>query len=91
MPLLDVPYREVTIEGVSVSCILPNILFIKLSTLQKGQCLVASRDIKPLEIILTDTPAVLGPALGSDLVVCSLCLRVSHPRCHDDVTMLTSL
>ena len=28
MPLLDVPYREVTIEGVSVSCILTNILFI---------------------------------------------------------------
>ena len=64
---------------------------ITVSMLQKGQCLVASRDIKPLEIILTDTPAVLGPALGSDLVVCSLCLRVSHPHCHDDVTMLTSL
>ena len=53
--------------------------------LQKGQCLVASRDIKPLEIILTDTPTVLGPALGSDMVVCSLCLRVSHPP----VTMLS--
>ena len=89
MPLLDVPYREVTIEGVSVYC--PIFSSLTLSTLQKGQCLVASRDIKPLEIILTDTPAVLGPALGSDLVVCSLCLRVSHLRCHDDVTMLTSL
>ena len=45
---------------------------------------MASRDIKPLEVILTDTPSVLGPPLGSDLVVCSLCLRVSHT---DDVTM----
>lgn len=68
MPLLDVPYCEVTIEG-------------------KGQCLVASRDIKPLEVILTDTPCVLGPPLGSDLVVCSLCLRGSDvmtecPECH---------
>ena len=81
MPLLDVPFREVTIEGVSE--------FAELNTLykmftQRGQCLVASRDLKPLEVILTDTPTVLGPPLGSDLVVCSLCLRVSHT---DDVTM----
>ena len=48
---------------------------------QKGQCLVARRDIKPLEVILTDTPSVLGPPLGSDMAVCSLCLRVSQSRC----------
>ena len=39
---------------------------------------MASRDIRPLEVILTDTPSVLGPALGSDMEVCSLCLRVSQ-------------
>ena len=49
---------------------------------------MASRDIKPLEVILTDTPCVLGPPLGSDLVVCSLCLRVSQSRCCHDVNNL---
>ncbi len=41
-----------------------------------GRCLVASRDLEPLELILSDSPVVWGPEeLTSDLV-CLACCKV---------------
>jgi len=40
-----------------------------------GRCIQAVRDIEPLEVILTDTPAVKGPHHDS-VPVCLQCLRV---------------
>jgi len=58
-----------------------------------GRCLLATREISPLEIILTDEPAVIGPQHDS-LAVCVQCLRVheddfycsncSQPLCDEE-------
>ena len=37
---------------------------------------MATRHIKPLEIILTDRPTLTSPNLGSDSGVCCMCLKV---------------
>jgi len=60
--------------------------FTEVQHTKKGTCLVASRDIKPLEIILTDVPAIVSPNLGSDISVCCMCLqslekRFKCPKC----------
>ena len=43
---------------------------------QKGQCLVATRQIKPLEIILNEKPAVLGPYSRPRQHQCLDCFKI---------------
>jgi len=43
----------------------------------KGSCLLATRDIAPLEIILADKPAVVAPNHSSQ-PVCLGCLKVHN-------------
>ena len=42
---------------------------------QTGRCLIAGRDIKPLEIIFKDKPAVIAPNI-TDAIFCCMCLKV---------------
>ena len=37
---------------------------------------MAARDIRPLEIILTEAAAVVAPPVDSDPAVCCVCLKV---------------
>ena len=41
---------------------------------QKGQCLVASRDLEPLAIILMDQAALVAPHHGGGETVCLGCM-----------------
>ncbi|XP_023326813.1 histone-lysine N-methyltransferase ASHR1 [Eurytemora carolleeae] len=52
-----------------------NLKFEIINKPQIGRCIQATRDIEPLEIILTDTPSVLGPHHDSQ-PVCLQCLRI---------------
>ena len=42
----------------------------------KGQCVIATRIIKPLEIILSELPAVIGPYAWPGKHQCLECFRV---------------
>ena len=44
---------------------------------------MAARDIRPLEIILTDAAAVVAPPVDSDPAVCCVCLKVREK--HRDI------
>ena len=44
----------------------------------KGQCLVATRQIKPLEIILSERPAVLGPYSRPNQHQCLECFKLIY-------------
>jgi len=68
-----------------------------VSTPEKGRCLVATRDISPLEIVLHDQPALVAPdhlqgevclgclqELEDDAVSCALCgSSLCSPECGD--------
>lgn len=45
----------------------------------KGQCLVATRKIKPLELIFSDLPAVCGPYAWPPHSQCLNCLKLTPP------------
>ena len=44
----------------------------------KGQCLVATRQIKPLEIILSERPAILGPYSRPNQHQCLECFKLIY-------------
>jgi len=58
-----------------------------------GRCLIAGRDIKPLEIIFKDKPAVIAPNITDEIFCCmclkrlenssSVCQRCLFPICQD--------
>jgi SET domain len=45
---------------------------------ERGRCLVAVRDIEPLELVLWDSAAAMGPRMGS-ATVCLQCLKALPP------------
>ncbi len=56
-----------------------------------GRCLVAARDILPLELIMSELPSVLGPEEGETLNVCfGCCAQIDEDRCPCAKCHLTS-
>ena len=55
-----------------------------VTTPEKGRCVIATRDIQPMELIISDTPVVVGPS-RQRLLVCVECLQVvdGSVRCAD--------
>ena len=67
-------FRVTNISGVRFSITL---CVTSVIALKKGRCLVANRDLKPLETILTEAAAVIAPNVSSSFTVCIVCLKVA--------------
>ena len=67
-------FRVTNISGVRFSITLR---VTSVIALKKGRCLVANRDLKPLETILTEAAAVIAPNVSSSFTVCIVCLKVA--------------
>ena len=58
------------------------ILFFKVvRDPEKGQCIIASRKIEPLEVILSERPAVIGPYSRPSRPQCLNCFKLTSNKC----------